>query len=81
MNFTYLTSAIDSLDNAIEIFKAEKPGGQASDPNHYGLGLSTYAIGFTYMTFADELCRDDERFNGLCDPSHACYLVDSKQES
>ena len=33
------------------------------------------------MTFASELCRDDERFNGLCQPSHDCYLVDSKQES
>ena len=76
----YLMTAIDSLDNAIEIFKAEKTGGQASDPNHYGLALSNYAIGFTYMTFTTELCRNDERFNGFCEPSHVCYLVDSEQE-
>ena len=77
-NFEYLTKAIESLENAIEIFKAERAG-QGPDPNHYGIALSMYAIGFTYMTNASELCRSG-RFEGLCEPNHVGYLVDSELE-
>ena len=51
-NFTYLTTAIDSLDNAMEIFKAEKEL-QEFDPNYYGVALSLYTLGYTYRTFAE----------------------------
>ena len=48
-NFEYLIKAIESLENAIEIFKAEKED-QRYEPNHYGVALSTFTLGYTYET-------------------------------
>ena len=67
-NFTYLTKAIDSLDNALEIFKAEKEL-REFDPNYYGVALSVYTLGYTYRAFAPYLCIDGP-YEGLCEQEH-----------
>ena len=67
-NFIYLTKAIDSLDNALEIFKAEKEL-REFDPNHYGVALSVYTLGYTYRAFAPYLCIDGP-YEGLCEQEH-----------
>ena len=78
-NFTYLTKAIESLENALEIFKAEKEL-REFDPNHYGVALSVYTLGYTYRTFAPYLCVDGP-YEGLCEQEHVKYLTESVKES
>ena len=58
-NFSYLTTAIDSLENSGEIFKMEE------DPNHYGVALSAYAIGYIYQNYSEHLLLNSN-FKGLC---------------
>lgn len=72
-NFTYLTKAIASLENALEIYRAKELNGDQNQ-NEYGVALSMYTLGYTYLTYADFLCIDGV-FQGLCEPEHFKYLV------
>ena len=68
-NFEYLTTAIASLENALQIYKAEKEA-RAYDQNHYGVALSAYSIGYTYETYSTDLSPKEGQFKELCKPEH-----------
>lgn len=75
-NFAFLTQAIDSLDNALDIFKAKDV--MLEDPNNYGVALCLYTLGFSYLTYEEYLCQDGI-FKGLCEPEHLKYIVSSAE--
>ena len=60
-NFEYLTTAIASLQNALQIYKAENEA-RAYNPNYYGVALSAYSIGYTYEKYARDLSREEGQF-------------------
>ena len=52
--FEYLTSAIESIENAYEIYSVKETK-RVADKNQYGMGLCNYTKGYIYKNFAAAL--------------------------
>lgn len=61
-HFLLLEQAIDSIENALAIYKQEGELA-AVDPNTYGIALSNYTLAYIYQNFGSALC--DEQVKGV----------------
>lgn len=53
-----MIEAIEAAKEALLLYKGEVYGEISGQPNHYGLGLQYFHLGYLYEKYADELSRE-----------------------
>ena len=54
-NFDLIIQAIESAQNALDIYKAEDEEMMELEPNHYGIALAQYNLGYIYDHFGEHM--------------------------
>ena len=79
LNIDLLVQSIDTAQNALEIFNVQDQQADSKsicyEPNHYGVALCKFTIGYIYENFADYLC--DPRFTS--NPKNDDYTLGTRE--